>query len=122
MKKEQKDRTCVMDDPIRSSSFVQSLREAWGFATAEGNSQTWKREEVGTLIGEEAQGLPDIAIKLQEAQLNLNYLQMKFQHKMPVKDIHIFLKTFIVYLKFYFNWLSYILSGNLVKTAGMLCM
>lgn len=122
MKKEQKDRTCVMDDPIRSSSFVQSLREAWGFATAEGNSQTWKREEVGTLIGEEAKGLPDIAIKLQEAQLNLNYLQMKFQHKMPVKDIHIFLKTFIVYLKFYFNWLSYILSGNLVKTAGMLCM
>ena len=93
MKKEQKDRTCVMDDPIRSSSFVQSLREAWGFATAEGNSQTWKREEVGTLIGEEAKGLPDIAIKLQEAQLNLNYLQMKFQHKMPVKDIHIFLDT-----------------------------
>ena len=41
---------------------------------------------MGTLVGEEALkvGLPDLAIKLQEAQLNLNYLQMKFQHKIPV--------------------------------------
>lgn len=53
---------CMMDDPIRSSSAVQSLREGWGFATAEGNSQTGKREEVGTLVGEEALkvGLPDL--------------------------------------------------------------
>ena len=104
----------MMDDPIRSSSAVQSLREGWGFATAEGNSQTGKREEVGTLVGEEALkvGLPDLAIKLQEAQLNLNYLQMKFQHKIPVNYFgHPYILKRI-----------HILSGNLVKTAGMLCM
>ena len=47
MKKEQKDRMCMMDDPIRSSGAVQSLREGWGVCHSRRKLTDWEKRRSG---------------------------------------------------------------------------
>lgn len=107
MKKEQKDRMCVMDDPIRSSSFVQSLREAWGLPQQKETHRPGKGRSGDTDRGGGIKSrVARHSNKITGSPVKLGIIyKWNFSIKClwTIWDIHIFLKTFIVYLKFTLN-------------------